>query len=157
MAFEFADDYNSCNPDSSDDDNSDLAHLAIGCLEQGPAVDLKFDRREATELRKRAPMLGIYSAYSDLVCSGWKYGPSAFPNPVHATGTGAILVIGTTRDPATPYVDAQNLARQLDGGHLVTLNGDGHTAYDRGDPCIDETVDDYLLQGTVPRADPCCH
>ncbi len=157
MAFEFADDYNDRNPDGTYDDNADLAHLAIGCLEQGPAVDLKFDRREATELRKVAPVLGIYSAYSDLACSGWKYGPSPFPNPVHATGTGAILVIGTTGDPATPYVDAKNLAKQLDGGHLVTFHGDGHTAYDRGDPCIDATVDDYLLHSTVPVVDPSCH
>jgi pimeloyl-ACP methyl ester carboxylesterase len=157
QAFDFADDYNDRNPDGSYDDNGDLAHLAIGCLEEGPAVDLKFDAREAKELRKLAPVLGIYSAYGDLACSGWKYGPSDFPNPVHAGGTGPILVVGTTGDPATPYADAQNLSRQLDGGHLVTYNGEGHTAYDRGDACIDDTVDSYLLRGTVPSKDPSCH
>jgi pimeloyl-ACP methyl ester carboxylesterase len=155
-AFVFADEYNDRNADGTYDDNNDLAHLAIGCLEEGPSVDLKFDRREAKELRKVAPVLGIYSAYSDLACSGWKYGPSPFPNPVHATGTGPILVIGTTGDPATPYADAKNLARQLAGGHLVTYHGEGHTAYDRGDLCIDRTVDDYLLHSTVPSKDPSC-
>ncbi|HEY1529374.1 MAG TPA: alpha/beta hydrolase, partial [Galbitalea sp.] len=119
--------------------------------------DLKFDRREATELRKVAPVLGIYSAYSDLACSGWKYGPSPFPNPIHAAGSGPILLLGTTGDPATPYADARNLAKQLDGGHLVTYHGEGHTAYDRGDACIDRTVDDYLLNFTVPYSDPSCH
>jgi pimeloyl-ACP methyl ester carboxylesterase len=156
-AFELADDYNDRNPDGSYDDNADLANLAIGCLEEGPAVDLKFDRREATELRKVAPILGIYSAYGDLVCSGWPFGPSVFPNPVHADGTGPILVLGTTGDPATPYADAKNLAQQLDSGYLVTFHGQGHTAYDRGDECIDGTVDDYLLKGTVPFDDPQCH
>jgi pimeloyl-ACP methyl ester carboxylesterase len=156
-AFDFADDYNDRNADGSYDDNDDLAHLAIGCLEEGPAVDLKFDRREATELRKVAPVLGIYSAYSDLACSGWKYGPSPFPNPIHAAGSGPILLLGTTGDPATPYADARNLAKQLDGGHLVTYHGEGHTAYDRGDACIDRTVDDYLLNFTVPYSDPSCH
>jgi pimeloyl-ACP methyl ester carboxylesterase len=155
-AFELADDYNDRNSDGSYDDNADLAHLAIGCLEEGSAVDLKFDRREATELRKVAPILGIYSAYGDLVCSGWPFGPSTFPNPVHANGTGPILVLGTTGDPATPYADAKNLAQQLDSGHLVTYHGEGHTAYDRGDTCIDGTVDDYLLKGTVPSSDPQC-
>ena len=157
VAFEFADDYNGRNPDGTYDDNADLAQLAINCLEAGPGVDLKFDGREATELRKLAPVLGIYSAYTDLACSGWKYGPSPFPNPVHATGAGAILVVGTTGDPATPYVDAQNLAKQLDGGHLVTFHGEGHTAYNRNDPCIDNTVDAYLLNFTVPFTDPSCH
>jgi hypothetical protein len=156
-AFLFADDYNDRNPDGTYDDNNDLAHLAIGCLEEGPAVDLKFDRREATELRKLAPVLGIYSAYSDLACSGWKYGPSPFPNPVRDAGKNSILVIGTTGDPATPYVDAQNLAKQLNNATLVTYHGEGHTAYDRGDACIDRTVDSYLLHYTVPYADPQCH
>ena len=156
MAFQFADDYNARSSDGSYDDNSDLAHLAIDCLEQGPSVDLKFDRREAIELRKVAPVLGIYSAYSDLVCSGWKYGPAPFPNVVHAQGTGPILVIGTTGDPATPYTDAKNLAKQLAGGHLVTFRGQGHTAYDRGDACINQTVDDYLLLSKVPAKDPSC-
>ena len=157
QAFQFADDYNDRNPDGTYDDNGDLAHLAIGCLEEGPRVDIPFDQREAKELRKVAPILGIYSAYGDLGCSGWKYGPSPFPNPPSAAGTGPILVLGTTGDPATPYASAQDLAAQLDGGHLVTLNGQGHTAYNRGDLCIDTTVDAYLLHGTVPSHDPQCH
>ena len=157
VAFEFADDYNDRNSDGTYDDNDDLANLAIGCLEEGPSVDLSFDRREATELKKVAPVLGIYSAYGDLPCSGWKYGPSPFPNPIHAPGTGGIIVIGTTGDPATPYADAKNLAKQLDGATLVTFHGEGHTAYDRGNQCVDDTVDAYLLNYTVPFRDPSCH
>jgi pimeloyl-ACP methyl ester carboxylesterase len=157
IAFEFADDYNDRNPDGTYDNNDDLAHLAIGCLEDGPSVDIPFDRREAAELKKVAPILGIYDAYGDLVCSGWKYGPTPFPNPPSAKGTGPILVLGTTGDPATPYASAQDLASQLAGGHLVTLHGEGHTAYNRGNLCIDTTVDAYLLHGTVPTHDPECH
>jgi pimeloyl-ACP methyl ester carboxylesterase len=157
VAFEFADDYNDRNSDGTYDDNADLAHLAIGCLEEGSSVDLAFDRREAAELRKVAPVLGIYSAYSDLACSGWKYGPAPFPNPIHAAGAGAILVLGTTGDPATPYAEAKELAEQLDSGHLITYHGEGHTAYDRGDLCINDTVDSYLMKSVVPLTDPECH
>lgn len=157
QAFHFADDYNDRNYDGTYYDNDDFANLAIGCLEDGHDVDLRFDAREATELRKVAPMLGISAAYGDLICSGWKYGPSPFPNPIHAEGSGPILILGTTGDPATPYQDAQSLAKQLDNGHLVTLHGQGHTAYDLGNDCIDTTVDAYLLLGTVPSRDPQCH
>ena len=157
QAFEFADEYNDRKPGGGFYDNSDLANLAIGCLEDGHDVDLAFDRREATELRKVAPILGIYSAYSDLICSGWRYGPTPFPNPVHAKGSAPIVVVGTTGDPATPYSDAKDLAHLLDNGHLVTFHGEGHTAYDRGDSCIDETVDAYLMNGTVPFTDPQCY
>ena len=60
------------------------------------------------------------------------------------------MVLGTTRDPATPYQWAQGLAGQLSSGLLVTYDGDGHTAYGRGSSCVDRAVDDYLLKGTTP-------
>jgi pimeloyl-ACP methyl ester carboxylesterase len=157
IAFEFADEYNNRSPSGTYHDNLDLAHLAIGCLENGANTDIDFDERELKVLKKDAPVLGPYDAFSDVECDDWPYGPSAFPNPITAAGTGPILVLGTTGDPATPYVDAQALARQLSEGHLVTYDAQGHTAYDRGDQCIDETVDDYLLKGTVPLSDPQCH
>jgi pimeloyl-ACP methyl ester carboxylesterase len=156
-AFALADDYNDREPDGTYDDKSNLANLAIGCLEDGHDFDLEFDAAELVELKKVAPILGPYSAYGDIACSGWQYGPTAFPDRIHAAGTGPILVVGTTGDPATPYSDAQELAKQLDGGHLVTFHGEGHTAYDKGDKCIDRTVDDYFIDGTVPRKDPQCH
>ena len=74
------------------------------------------------------------------------------PAPITAPGSAPILVVGTKDDPATPYPWAQGLAKQLQNGHLLTFNGSGHTAYTRGSHCIDNAVDAYLLQGTVPPA-----
>ena len=48
------------------------------------------------------------------------------------------------------------MAGQLSSGVLVTRAGEGHTAYGQGNDCIDATVDDYLIEGTVPAADPLC-
>ena len=70
--------------------------------------------------------------------------------PISATGSGPILVLGTTRDPATPYENSVALAKQLDQGVLVTRDGDGHTAYQQGNNCVDRLVDDYLVKGKVP-------
>ena len=39
---------------------------------------------------------------------------------------------------------------------LVTYNGDGHTAYGRGNSCINDTVDAFLLDGKLPKGDPDC-
>ena len=61
------------------------------------------------------------------------------------------MVVGTTRDPATPYAWAEALADQLDSGVLVTRDGDGHTGYNSGNDCVDEAVEAYLLDGTVPE------
>ena len=65
-------------------------------------------------------------------------------------------MLGTTNDPATPYVWAEALSAQLENGHLVTYQGEGHTAYNKSNDCIADTVDAYLIDGTVPAADPMC-
>ena len=73
------------------------------------------------------------------------------PSPtITAKGAAPIVVLGTTRDPATPYEEAVALASQLDSGVLVSRDGDGHTAYNKGNQCIDTAVEDYLLEGVVP-------
>jgi hypothetical protein len=66
------------------------------------------------------------------------------------------MVVGTTRDPATPLVWARALASQLPRGVLVTRDGDGHTGYGRGSRCTDDTVERYLVSGIVPTKDVRC-
>jgi pimeloyl-ACP methyl ester carboxylesterase len=155
-AFALADEYNDRDSDGTYYDNSAAAFDAISCLEGGHSVDLGYDARELKKLKKDAPILGPYGAYGDILCSGWKSGPSVFPDPIHASGSGPILMVATTGDPATPYGDAKQLAKQLVTSHLVTYHGDGHTAYDLGHACVDKVVDAYLIGGVVPKTDPQC-
>lgn len=61
------------------------------------------------------------------------------------------MVVGTERDPATPYEWAKALADELSSGVLVGFDGDGHTAYLTGSSCVDRLVDDYLIDLKVPR------
>jgi pimeloyl-ACP methyl ester carboxylesterase len=66
------------------------------------------------------------------------------------------LVVATTYDPATPYRGALKLVRQLGNARLLTMRGDGHTAYGGNSPCIDKAVNDYLVDGTLPPAGTWC-
>ncbi len=156
-AFAASDSYNGRNSDGTYADNSYVADFAIQCLDNGSDDTLSDMRAEAAQLKKDAPVLGIYDAYTEIGCGAWPYGPLPFPKAVHAAGANPIIVVGTTGDPATPYADAKALARQLDSGVLVTYHGEGHTAYDRGITCIDRVVDAYFVAGTVPWTDPSCH
>ena len=70
-------------------------------------------------------------------------------------GTAPILVVGTTRDPATPFAGAQDLVTRLGGSRLLTFDSTEHTAYTKN-PCIDRAVDTYLLRGTLPRDNTVC-
>jgi len=78
------------------------------------------------------------------------------PHRVKAIGSPAILVLGTTGDPATPLQWAQSLAKQLPKGVLLTYRGEGHTAYRNGSACINGPVDAYFVRGAVPAHDLTC-
>jgi hypothetical protein len=70
--------------------------------------------------------------------------------------TAPIIVIGTIRDPATPYIWSVSLAKIFTGSRLISLDGDGHTGHGRGSACVDDAVDAYLLKGTLPSANLSC-
>lgn len=82
---------------------------------------------------------------------GAYYGP--FENRDSAPTT---LVVGTTYDPATPYRGARRLAADLGNARLLTMRGDGHTAFPGNSPCIDVAVEAYLDEGTLPAPGTVC-
>jgi pimeloyl-ACP methyl ester carboxylesterase len=74
---------------------------------------------------------------------------------VRAEGTAPILVVGTTRDPATPFAGAEDLVTRLAGSRLLTFDSTEHTAYTKN-ACIDRAVNAYLLRGTLPPEGTTC-
>jgi pimeloyl-ACP methyl ester carboxylesterase len=67
------------------------------------------------------------------------------------------LVVDTTYDPATPYRGGLLLARDLGNARVLTMKGDGHTAYGNGSPdCIDPAVENYLVNRVLPAAGTKC-
>ena len=145
-----ADSYADRGPGGNYVGNANEASYAVNCVDRPREGDLDQVRTAAAEIAEVAPFLGPYIVWSSLPCSTWPAPPQGDAAPVEARGSNAILVVGTTRDPATPYEGAQALADQLDAGHLLTRDGDGHTAYRQGSTCIDRAVDAYLLDGTTP-------
>jgi hypothetical protein len=93
--------------------------------------------------------------WGSLPCAYWPLRGAA-PAPLHAAGAPPILVVGTTRDPATPFRWAQALSQSLKSGVLLGWNGDGHTAYLMGSTCVDTAVDSYLISLTPPRNGTLC-
>ncbi|ANP71491.1 alpha/beta hydrolase [Cryobacterium arcticum] len=155
-AMQFADAYNGRNADGTYLDNSTEAFMAINCVDYAYNADPASMRAEAAQIEQIAPTIGKYMAYGDISCAAWPYTFTGERQEIHASGAAPILVVGTTNDPATPYVWAQNLAAQLDSGQLVTYEGEGHTAYNKSNSCVNDAVDNYLIDGTVPATDPMC-
>lgn len=155
-AMSFADAYNGREADGTYADNSTEAFNAYNCLDYTYDDDPARMAAEAEQLAEAAPVMGPYFSYGDIGCSNWPYTDGAERDEIHAEGAAPILVIGTTNDPATPYIWAESLAEQLESGVLVTYEGEGHTGYNKGSSCVNDVVDDYLINGTVPKADPKC-
>jgi len=155
-AFVLADSYFSRDESGAYTDNSTEALIAVNCLDYGATTDADALRAQEAELERTAPVFGPSVADGATQCAGWPYPPRLERGPIAATGSAPILVVGTTGDPATPYEWAQSLAGQLENGHLVTYDGEGHTAYNKSNDCVNDAVDGFLLEGVVPEADPRC-
>ncbi|MDX3228349.1 alpha/beta hydrolase [Streptomyces sp. ME19-01-6] len=133
------------------------ANPAVNCLDLPPAFRTPADVRKAIPVfQKASPVFGKALAWSALNCAYWPVHPTGTPRPLHAKGAAPIVVVGTTRDPATPYTWARSLSSQLTSATLLTYDGDGHTAYGRGSACIDTAIDTYLLTGAPPPANKRC-
>lgn len=133
------------------------ANAAVDCLDlPTAATDPKQVEQQLPTYEAASPQFGASLAWSGLTCAYWPVKATGTPHTIPARGAAPILVVGTTRDPATPYAWAQALAAQLDSGTLLTYNGDGHTAYARGSSCIDSAVNTYLLTGRPPAKNTIC-
>ena len=155
-ALSFADGYNGRNEDGTYRDNSTEAFRSVNCLDYTYQSDVAVMREKAAAVAEVAPIIGPYFGYGDLSCINWPYQGERERAEIHAEGAAPILVIGTTGDPATPYDWAVALAEQLDSGVLVSYEGEGHTAYNKSNSCVNDAVEAYFIDGTVPDADPLC-
>ncbi len=131
-------------------DNSAEAFRAYNCMdypvEDDPAAEAATDAKIAAG----APTIAPYWSGPDS-CEVWPYPPTGTREEIHAEGAGPILVVGTTNDPATPYEWSESLADQLEEGVLITRVGEGHTGYNKGNVCVDDAVESFLLDDVVPE------
>ena len=154
--MQLADAYASRNADGSYADNSIEANYAINCLDDPSSIPFKKVPSLFPEFEEASPTFGRVFAWGLTGCRGVEVTSSEEPLTIRAEGAAPILVLGTTRDPATPFKWAQALAEQLESGVLVERDGDGHTAYNADNDCINAIVEDYLVDGDVPADQTKC-
>lgn len=132
-------------------DNLTEALYAVNCLDHSDTVPASDIESHVPAFEKVSPTFGRIFAYGLAACASWPVKSGQRTSALHAEGAPPIVVVGTTRDPATPYAQAVSLAKQLRSGVLVTRDGDGHTGFQQGNPCVDEAVETYLVGGTPPE------
>lgn len=151
MLLALADDYNGRDQDGRYGSLL-TSYFAISCTEESGTIAAA--RSRADVAAKDAPVVGPFFGV-DYTCTQWPVAPAPPLPKLIGKGAAPIVVIGTTNDPATPYEQAIGMAKQLDSGVLVTLKGEGHTAYGRNS-CINQVVQRYLTAGKVPADGTTC-
>ncbi|NGN91748.1 alpha/beta hydrolase [Nocardioides sp. KC13] len=146
-----SDNYSGRDPEGDRYINNTMeANWAVNCLDDSTGLSPEDVRKQLPAFEKAAPTFGAALAWMLNGCAAEKFKATEPEPEIDAEGSNPIVVIGTTRDPATPYEWAEDLAEALDAGVLVSRDGDGHTGYMQGNGCVDDAVDDYLVNGKVP-------
>ncbi len=134
------------------------AFLAIGCIDGSRTVDPALLDQLAAKYAAAAPFQDSGDPPKGLKdpCDFWPVPPTSSPHVPKVDGLPRILVISTTKDPATPYQAGVNLAKAL-GAALLTVDGTNHTAYlGIGNSCVDDLGTAYLTTLKLPGGDTTC-
>jgi hypothetical protein len=136
--------------------NETDAFYATSCIDSPSPTSVAAVQALAARANRVAPHFGASTVWLGLPCTLWPVAPQGKVGPIHAPGAPPIVVVGTINDPATPYAWARSLASELRSGRLLTAAGASHTSYGRGNPCVDDTIDQYLLKLQTPAVDARC-
>lgn len=132
------------------------ANVAINCADRGSAsATLHAAAVAAINGESAGPTFGEFLGWGNSICIDWPVPVELAPGPVRASGAPPILLVATTRDPATPLAWAQSVVANLSSGVLITWDGDGHTAVLRSS-CVDDLVGAYVVSLKVPVRGTTC-
>jgi fermentation-respiration switch protein FrsA (DUF1100 family) len=132
------------------------ANQAVKCLDSPSRGGAAAAQKVVAGFAAISPVFGPMFAWNAATCELWPLKATSPLLAIRPVGTPPILVVGTTRDNATPYSQAVALTKALRTATLLTYDGDGHLAYLRGVACIDRWVNRYLLTGKLPAKGTKC-
>jgi pimeloyl-ACP methyl ester carboxylesterase len=154
MFLSLADAYAGRQPNGTYPTNEGDSGFVIDCLDWNDSRSNEQIAQDAQTFKEQAPVFGLYLAYSGLSCK--YFNGIKQPIKIKQIKTTPIIIIGTLRDPATPYSWAVALHKLITNSRLITLDGDGHTGHGRGSTCVDKSVDAYFITGKIPAMDLKC-
>ena len=155
--MQLADRYDSRAADGTYGNTLD-AFVAIECIDGSLSVSADQAQQLVEKAAAAAPFIdsGDAPKATKSSCDFWPVPPKPEPKSVNVKGLPRVLVISTTKDPATPYQAGVNLAKALDAS-LLTVQGTNHTAYlGVGNACVDDIGTAYLTALKLPEDGAIC-
>jgi pimeloyl-ACP methyl ester carboxylesterase len=99
---------------------------------------------------------GAWVVWADGRCAAWPEAASPYRGPWTTPTPKPVLVIGHRFNPVFPFQSALSMARELDQGRLLSVNGPGHTVLRNPSACVGVYETAYLLSGLVPPPGTVC-
>ncbi|HEX7301736.1 alpha/beta hydrolase [Lentzea sp.] len=130
---------------------ADDSYYAVNCIDKPFARTNKNWATTAAKWEKESPTFGRYQAASDLLtCPTWPARhPDRWIGPWNRHTRNPVVVVGNYYDPATQYLFAQRMAKQLGNARLISVDAFGHCIL--GDSAgADAAVTRYLVDLTAP-------
>ncbi|MGV9316135.1 alpha/beta fold hydrolase [Streptomyces sp. NPDC003691] len=130
------------------------AQLAVICADAVVPRDPGYYWKAVERSRKSQPVFGPMMN-APLPCAFWKEQPRERPTKID--NKVPALQIQATGDTRTTYESGLQLHRAMRGSKLVTVPARAHALhlYYPND-CVNRTVNDYLLKGTLPARNTVC-
>lgn len=130
--------------------------FAIRCSESPNPRPDAFRSLDAFAFRRSGP-LGPWWSWQSLACASWRAtAADRYTGPWDRRTANPVLVTNTTHDPATPYIGAVAMARQLGRAGLLTVDGYGHTVLANPSACANRYVSRYFIDKALPPAGTSC-
>lgn len=150
-------------PDLSDtagnirSENSNAVYTAVECADAKWPTSWRTWDRDNTRLHRDYPFMTWANAWMNLPCATWSSKQHTPVNVKSGRGLPPVLIVQAERDAATPFEGAVELHKRLKGSRLIVEKDAGsHGVTGLVNPCVNQRVDAYLLNGTVDSANVTC-
>ncbi|MEU3754647.1 alpha/beta hydrolase [Streptomyces olivoreticuli] len=138
-------------------DNVEEAMTAINCADTSGRYTTRQVVSAYHEFVRASPVFGPFMAAGMAACTGWPQAGDDTSHDVRAVGAPKILMHTTEYDPATPVQWLPKMAAAVGSAVTMTDTGGGHSVYGTQDAtCVNERIDAFLLDGTLPPDHSTC-
>ncbi|MDQ2622102.1 MAG: alpha/beta hydrolase, partial [Actinomycetota bacterium] len=135
-----------------------LPSVAIQCADGAARRKSRAWPQVIGKLKRQSPLQGILQGWWEWApCASWaKRGQDTYRGPWTADTPNPVLLVNSTFDPNTAYVNAVKVEKLLGNAVLLTHDGYGHLAFQDPSKCVEEAEAAYLTELTVPAKGTVC-
>ncbi|MFF9481661.1 alpha/beta hydrolase [Streptomyces sp. NPDC014733] len=138
-------------------ENGNAVYTAVECTDAKWPTNWRTWDRDNTRVHAQAPFMTWANAWMNLPCATWSAKQQRPVEVKSGKDLPPVLLVQSTRDAATPYEGAVELHKRFAGSRLITERDAGsHGVTGLVNPCINDRVDAYFLEGRTDAKDVTC-